>query len=428
MSSACIVGVQWGDEGKGRIVDLLAPDFDRVVRFQGGANAGHTIQSGDQTFKLHLVPSGILHEGVQAVIANGVLVDMDVLFEEIDRLLDRGISLDGRLAVSDRAQLLLPYHKVIDGLREDSAGQSGVFIGTTRRGIGPCQADKVSYHGMRVCDLADFAGFEARVRAEIRLKNRIITDVHGGEPLEAEEIVARLYGQAERLRPFVTDTVAMLHDRLAAGESNLYEGAQGALLDNDFGTYPFVTATNASTAGLWTGTGVPPGHVTRIVGVVKAYQTRVGEGPFPTEQEGPVAEHLQKLGNEFGTTTGRPRRCGWLDLVSVRHAARVNGLTEIAITKLDVLSGLETLRVATAYDTKDGRINDFPASVATLTSVEPVYEDHAGWTEDVGEIRTFDALPGAARNYIEAIERFMGLPVTMISVGPERRQLIRQEG
>jgi adenylosuccinate synthase len=429
MSSAAVIGVQWGDEGKGRIVDHLAPGFDRVVRFQGGANAGHTIQVGDETYKLHLLPAGILHGDLQAVIGNGVLVDLDVLFREMDELSARGVPFEGRLVVSDRAQLLMPYHKVLDGLREDAAGEAGIHIGTTRRGIGPCQADKVSYHGIRVCDLADFDAVEERVRGEIRLKNRVIQGVHGAEPLDANEVVDRLRGQAERLAPFVADTVTLLHEALAAGERNLYEGAQAALLDVDFGTYPFVTATNASTAGLWTGTGVPPGHVSRIVGVLKAYQTRVGEGPFPTEGDEAEAAHLRDRGGEWGTTTGRPRRCGWLDMVAARYATMVNGLTEIAITKLDVLSGLESIRVAVAYEIDGEIVERFPASPAALFRARPRWREFEGWSEDLGDARAFEDLPAAARAYVEAVESIAGVLVNLVSVGPERDQLVvRREG
>jgi adenylosuccinate synthase len=426
MSSACVIGVQWGDEGKGRVVDHLAPAFDRVVRFQGGANAGHTVRIGDETYKLHLLPSGILHESIQSVIGNGVLLDLDVFFQEIDELAERGVDVSGRLLVSDRAQCLMPYHKVLDGLREDAAGRAGVKIGTTRRGIGPCQADKVSYHGIRVCDLEDFDAVEDRIRGEVRLKNRFISEVHGAEPLDADALVAHLRAQAERLRPYVADTVRLLHEGRAAGQRNLYEGAQAALLDVDFGTYPYVTATNASTAGLWTGTGLPPTDLDRVVGVVKAYQTRVGEGPFPSEDEGEAGAHFRDRGQEFGTTTGRPRRCGWLDVVSVNYAARVNGLTEIAITKLDILSGLDTLRVAVAYDIDGERTEHFPASPARLARAVPQWRDFPGWSEDVADVRRFEDLPGAARAYIEAIEGLTGLPVRLVSVGPEREQIIHR--
>ncbi len=426
MSSTCVVGAQWGDEGKGRIVDLLAPEFRRVIRFQGGANAGHTVQSGDEKFALHLIPAGILHDGVQSLIGNGVLVDMDVLFEEIDGLEARGVQLQGKLLVSDRAQLLLPYHKVIDGLREDAAKKAGSMFGTTRRGIGPCVSDKVCYHGLRVCDLAYFDDFETRVRAEIVLKNRLIVEVHGADPLDADAMVERLREQSARLAPYIVDSVSLLHEGRAANEKNLFEGAQAALLDVDFGTYPYVTATNASTAGLWTGTGLPPTAVKRIIGVVKAYTTRVGQGPFTTEQEGPVAEHLQAKGNEFGTTTGRPRRCGWLDAVAVKHAARVNGLTEIAITKLDVLSGLDTIQVATSYEIDGRETTCFPASPVALERAVPRYQEFPGFTEDVQGARTLEDLPETARSYIQALEGLLGLPIKMISVGPERHQLIRQ--
>lgn len=428
MSSASVIGVQWGDEGKGRIVDLLAPEYQRVVRYQGGANAGHTIQCGEETFKLHIIPAGILHSGVQSVIGNGVLVDLDVLFEEIDGLAARGVHVDGRLKVSDRAQIVMPYHKVLDGLREDSAKTSGTFFGTTRRGIGPCQSDKVSYHGLRVCDLEDFAAVEDRFRDEVALKNRVIRELHGAEPLDADILVERLRAQSERLRPFVADTITLLHEGLAAGDRHLYEGAQGALLDVDFGTYPFVTATNASTAGVWTGTGVPPGHITRIIGVMKAYQTKVGEGPFPTEVSDVTVEHLQGRGREVGTTTGRPRRCGWLDLVSVKHAARVNGLTEFALTKLDVLSGLERIRVATAYEIDGRETTAFPASPAVLARAVPKYVEFDGWEDEITEVRAFGDLPDAARTYVDALDSLAGVPVLMVSVGPERHQLIRRGG
>jgi adenylosuccinate synthase len=359
------------------------------------------------------------------VIANGVLVDLDVLFREIDELTERGVPAGDRVVVSDRAQLVMPYHKRLDALREESAVDGQPPMGTTKRGIGPCLADKVTYRGIRVADLAYLDRVADRVRAAVAAHNRQF-EAAGAAPADADETIEKLRVQARRLEPMVRDTVDLLRRGVEKGEAHLYEGAQAVLLDVDLGTYPYVTGTNASAAGLWSGTGVPPWHVRRIVGVVKAYTTRVdaGDGPFPTETFDAVRDHLASVGREFGTVTGRPRRCGWLDLVALRYALAVNGCTEIALTKLDVLTGLDPLRIAVAYELDGRELHAFPASAETLRRVTPRWVELPGWTESIGDATTVGDLPAAAREYVRAIERHLGRDIRDVSVGPERHQMV----
>ena len=425
MSIVCVVGAQWGDEGKAGIIDLLGTDAAWVVRFQGGPNAGHTVVVGDEVFKLHLVPSGIVRENVRCLVGQGVVVDPEVLFREVDMLEARGVSTAGRLFLADRAHLILPYHRVLDGLKESSSTDRK--IGTTRKGIGPCYADKVSYRGIRVGDLMDPICFEERLRAETKARNRLITEIYGAEPLDVEEMLSTFAGYRERLTGIVVDGSRTLLDADDGGEKILMEGAQGFMLDVDAGTYPYVTGSNASTSGIASGAGIPPRRLDRAIGVSKAYCTRVGEGPFPTEDHGPLGEKMREKGNEFGTTTGRPRRCGWFDAVAARYEVRVSGLDDLAITKLDILAGLETIRVGVAYEEGGRRIDYFPADIALLSRAKPVYRDFPGFETDITGVRRLDDLPAKAREYLDALEDLVGVPIRIVSVGPERSQVIRRD-
>jgi adenylosuccinate synthase len=416
MPATVIVGAQWGDEGKGKIVDLLTPFADVVVRYAGGANAGHTLVVRGEKIVLHLVPSGILHPGQECVVGQGCVVDPATLLEEIDLLEERGISTQGRLWIADRAHVVLPQHRLIDGLRE----QADPKIGTTKRGIGPAYEDKVGRVGVRVGDLVR-PGLEAKVAANLAAWSPRIEALGGTTP-SASEITATLLAHAERLRPYVGDGARRAGDALARGAKVLLEGAQGTMLDIDYGTYPFVTSSSATSGGACTGGGVAPTRIERVVGIAKAYATRVGGGPFPTELYGDEGEALRRAGAEFGATTGRPRRCGWLDVPALRFAARVNGMTSIALTKLDVLTGMPTLRLATGYEL-DGEVVDEPPFEG-LERVVPIYEAHDGWTEDLSACRTLEALPTNARKYLARIEELVGCPIGIVSVGPDRDQTI----
>lgn len=421
MPNICVVGAQWGDEGKAGIVDLMAAGAAWVVRFQGGPNAGHTVVVGEETFKLHLVPSGIVRPEVRCLVGQGVVVDLDTFYSEIDMLEGRGVGTTGRLFVSDRAHLIMPYHRVLDGLKESSSRKK---IGTTLKGIGPCYADKVSYLGIRVADLMNPTLFEERLRSRLEGVNLLIENVYGGEALDFDEMHETFCRHRERLAPHVADGVHVLHEAAEKGERVLFEGAQGFLLDVDAGTYPYVTGSNASTFGLSGGAGVPPRALDRAVGIAKAYCTRVGEGPFPSEDHGPLGALIRERGNEFGTTTGRPRRCGWFDAVAVRYAAQASGFDDLAVTKLDILSGIDPLKVAVAYNTGGERIDRFPADLDRLLTAEPVYREFPGFAEDITGVTRFEDLPKNARDYLNALEDLVGVPVRIISVGPERDQVI----
>ena len=424
MSVRAVVGLQWGDEGKGKVVDVLAEGATVVARYQGGANAGHTLKVAGKTFVGHLVPSGILRPGVLCLIGNGTVIDPAVLLEELETLTAFGVDPAGRLAISERAHLVLPYHKA----RERVDGEMS-RIGTTGRGIGPTYVDKIGRVGVRVCDLYDADTLATQVRRGVETTVRLA----GGaerlpEPLDADAIVAQYQGYGEQLAPFVHDTQDLLHERLAAGELILLEGAQGTLLDVDFGTYPYLTSSNCSVAGACSGVGLSPRHVDEVIGISKAYTTRVGEGPFPTElstDEGP-GQHMAEKGHEFGSTTGRPRRCGWLDLVALRYAIRLNGVDFLALTKLDVLSGLDELHVAHAYEIDGERVTSFPASTAKLARAKPVYERLEGWSEDLSKARCGDDLPAATRAYIAHLEGALDVPVRWVSVGPERVAILER--
>ncbi|MCB9604259.1 MAG: adenylosuccinate synthase [Sandaracinus sp.] len=416
MPATVVVGAQWGDEGKGKIVDLLTPFAEVVVRYAGGANAGHTLVVRGEKIVLHLVPSGILHPGQECIVGQGCVVDPGTLLEEIDLLEERGISTKNRLWVADRAHVVMPHHKLVDGLRE----QADPKIGTTKRGIGPAYEDKVGRVGLRIGDLVR-PGLEAKVAANLASWSARIESLGGTTP-SAAEITATLLAHGERLRPYVADGARRAGDAVARGAKVLLEGAQGTMLDIDYGTYPFVTSSSATSGGACTGGGVPPTRIERVIGIAKAYATRVGGGPFPTELHGEAGEALRQAGAEFGATTGRPRRCGWLDVPALRFAARVNGMTSIALTKLDVLTGMPTLQLANGYRL-DGELLDEPPFEG-LERVEPVYESHPGWTEDLSGCRTKEELPANARAYLARIEELVGCPIGIVSVGPDRDQTI----
>lgn len=421
-SCTVIVGCQWGDEGKGKVVDVLAEGADIVARYQGGANAGHTVHVGDDEFVLHQIPSGILHDGKRCLLGNGVVLDIKQFFEEYDALRARGVDLDGRVGVSRRAQLLLPYHRLLDKAVEDSAA---VKIGTTGRGIGPAYEDKAGRRGVRVADLGNPERLLKRVqRAGQRISDRL--EQLGAEAADGlDEAMDEALALGDRLLSLATDTGPEITVALREGRHVLLEGAQGTALDLDHGTYPFVTSSNTTAAAAATGTGIGPTAIDAVVGVVKAYTTRVGEGPLPTAFEPEMDEHVRALGGEFGATTGRPRRCGWFDSVLARHAAQVNGLTGLAVTKLDVLDTLPELKVATAYRMPDGALEEsFPADTWSLAGVEPIYETLPGWETPTGDVRRLQDLPTNARAYLDRIEELTGAPVQWVSVGTRRRQII----
>jgi len=421
----CVVGLGWGDEGKGKIVDLLCGQYDVVVRFNGGANAGHTVCIGKEKFALHLLPSGVLHSDKQSVIGPGVVVDPIALVGEIDALAARGVTLDGRLSVSDRAHVVMPYHKLEDSLSESHAS-SGRQIGTTARGIGPCYADKMMRTtAIRVCDLLDAKRFSCRVEHVVRIKRAALEAVYG-QPvdLDAATITKELLHAAERIRPYVCNAAERLHAAMARGERILFEGANGSLLDVDHGTYPFVTSSTTTANGVASGAGVASRRVTRVLGVIKAYATRVGKGPFVSELDDDTGEAIRKAGNEYGTTTGRPRRCGWFDAVATRYSVMLSGVDELAVMHLDTLTGFKRIGICTGYRC-DGQRTDFlPADVETLDATEPVVEWCDGWTEDLSKVNVLEKLPDAARRYLDRLETHVGAPVTIVSVGPERSQTI----
>lgn len=421
MATKVVIGAQWGDEGKGKIIDILAQQSEVVVRSQGGNNAGHTVEADGKQYKLHLVPSGILNPETLNIIGNGVVVDPGVLLEELDMLKAQGVSTDN-LKIDLRAHIIMPYHILLDGLMEASRGKSD--IGTTKKGIGPCYMDKAERIGIRLCDLLDAELFEEKARANTEYKNKLITKVFGGEAIDADSFIKEYLGYADRLRPYATDTTPMLYEAVKAGKKVLFEGAQGTLLDLDLGTYPYVTSSHPISGGVCVGTGIGPTLIDECVGVMKAYTTRVGKGPFPTELEDETGEKIRQIGNEFGATTGRPRRCGWFDAVIGRFGVRTSGLTGIALNKLDTLTGLGDLKVCTGYKKGDEIITEFPASLSELAKCEPVYETLPGWDEDITGVRTFEELPETVKNYVKRIEELCGAKVIMVGVGPNREQNI----
>lgn len=417
MPGRVVVGTQWGDEGKGKVVDVLSEHADTIVRFQGGNNAGHTVIVNGEKFILHLLPSGVLHQEAKCVIGPGVVVDPFVLLEEIRMLEERGLSCD-HIRISDRAHIIMPYHIYQDELQEQHSGAKK--IGTTKRGIGPCYADKYARHGIRMCDLKDFAVFEEKARRFLVDKNLLFTQIYGGEAMDADEMIARFSAIRDQIVGQLCESVSEVNRDLDEGKDVLFEGAQAAMLDINYGTYPYVTSSSPTSAGVCTGAGVAPSRISQVIGVVKAYSTRVGEGPFVTELNDETGERIRANGGEFGATTGRPRRCGWLDLNVVKHAALINGLTDIVLTKIDVLSGLDELYVCVAYDVDGVRYDYMPSSLEDIARAKPVYQVFDGWDEDITKAATFDELPENCQAYVRFIEDFIGVRVSMISVGPDR--------
>ena len=417
-----VLGAQWGDEGKGKIVDLLTPNFLIVARYQGGHNAGHTVYANDRKFVLRLLPSGILHDGITCVIGNGLVVDPQALFTEIDELAAAGIEIGDRLLISDKAHVILPYHKDLDLLSEARRGERA--IGTTKRGIGPAYEDKVARRGIRVGDLADPASLADAVRHNVDARNKLIPE----STMDADQVLAELARAWKRMGPWVTDVSLFLARARQAGRSIMFEGAQGTLLDIDHGTYPYVTSSNATIGGVCTGLGIGPRAIDKVLGVAKAYTTRVGEGPLPTELTGEIGNRLRETGQEFGAVTGRPRRCGWYDAVAVRYAVRVNGLDGLALTKLDVLDGLPEIQVCTAYRCHGSTLTELPGDLAQFAACEAVYETLPGWTSPTKNVRRFDDLPREARAYIARLEEVTGVPAAIVSTGSAREDTIIREG
>jgi adenylosuccinate synthase len=421
MMNLAVLGAQWGDEGKGKIVDLLTPRFDIVARYQGGHNAGHTVYVNGTKFVLRLIPSGILHPDVVCVIGNGVVVDPQALFSELDELTRNGINVSHRLFVSDKAHLILPYHRDLDLLSEARRGDRK--IGTTSRGIGPAYEDKIGRRGIRAGDLADPKGLEQNVRDNVVARNRLVQDSH----MEWQPVLQQLVESGARLLPIVRDVSLMLSEAMRSGKSILFEGAQGTLLDIDHGTYPYVTSSNASIGGVCTGLGVGPRAIDGVLGVVKAYTTRVGEGPLPTELTGEMGNRLRDSGNEYGAVTGRPRRCGWYDAVAVRYGVRINGLDALALTKLDVLDGLDRIEICTAYRYGSRTLTEFPSDLSQLAACEPVYESMPGWETPTRGAKRFSDLPENARRYIARLEQVSGVPAAIVSTGSDREDTILRE-
>lgn len=424
MPANIVVGTQWGDEGKGKIIDIIASRADVVVRSQGGNNAGHTVVNDGQTYKLHLIPSGILYKNTACLIGAGVVLDPKDFLSEIDDLSSRGISFDN-LKIDPRAHVVMPWHITLDGLSEKFRGNSD--IGTTKRGIGPCYMDKYERCGIRVYDLVHPEVFAEKVRMTGKLKNKIITEVYCGEPHDIEAIIKEYTEYGKRLAKYVDDVSVIVYEAAKANKTIMFEGAQATLLDIDFGTYPYVTSSHPLSAGVCVGTGVGPMIISNIIGVAKAYTTRVGKGPFPTELNDEIGETIRNKGGEFGTTTGRPRRTGWFDAVIVRHSVRVNGLSSLAINKLDTLGGIGDLKVCVAYKKPDGTvIENFPAALEELADCVPVYETLKGFDDDVSSCRSFDELPEACKKYIERLEELCDCHISMVGVGPDREQIIER--
>ncbi len=416
MASQVVVGTQWGDEGKGKIVDVLAEKADMIVRFQGGDNAGHTVVVNGKKYILHLLPSGVLHEKAKCIIGPGVVCNPFVLLEEMKTLEDGGLTCD-HIIISDRAQMLMPYHRYQDKLEEEAANNK---IGTTQRGIGPCYADKYARRGIRFHEFIDFENFKVRLKEVLDFKNKLFTQVYGAKPMDYEKMVKDFEKIYDRIVPMIQETTHMVNEALDQNKTVLFEGAQAMMLDINYGTYPYVTSSSPTSAGVATGAGVAVNRLQTIVGVVKAYSTRVGEGPFVTELLDEQGEWIRKTGGEYGATTGRPRRCGWLDLLVVKHAAIMNGLTDIVITKIDVLTGLETIKVCIGYEI-DGKVYDYiPSDQAVVAKAKPIYKEFAGWKEDISKMSTYEELPQACKEYLAFIEEFAGVRISMVSVGPDR--------
>jgi len=412
-----VVGAQWGDEGKGKIIDYLAKDSDIIVRYQGGNNAGHTVVIGKEEFVFHLIPSGILHKDKLCIIGNGVVINPSALLQEIDTLRKKGVYIDSNLIISEQAHVILPYHILLDELRERRRK-----IGTTGRGIGPCYADKVGRVGIRIIDLLDEEIFAQKLKLNLKEKNELFKKVYGLKGFSFEKIFDEYRGYAKKIKKYVKNTTLILKEAIRKKKNILFEGAQGTLLDIDFGTYPYVTASNASVGGVCTGTGVSPKDIDKIIGVAKAYTTRVGEGPFPTEFEPQLMERVRLRGKEFGATTGRPRRCGWFDAVLVKYAILLNGMDELSITKLDVLDEMEKIKICVGYKYKGKIYREFPSNLRILYEGEPIYEEHKGWLQDTSRITSFKDLPPNAQRYLERLSKLLDIKVKLISVGSERSQ------
>ncbi len=423
MSVRVVIGAQWGDEGKGKIVDLLSDKVDFVVRYQGGANAGHTLKFDDKTVVLHLIPSGIFNGDAHCVIGNGVVIDPIALVKEIEGVKEMGFSLEGRLFISQTAHVILPYHKLLDQLKEKRRG--GDAIGTTGRGIGPAYVSKVSRVGIRMVDLLDKEVLRSKIEQNISDINFALKNLYQEPELSADDLMDELQTSIDMLAPFICNTTNMLHEGLEDGKPVLLEGAQGCLLDVDHGTYPYVTSSSPTTGGACTGSGIPPTALTHVMGITKAYCTRVGNGPFPTELLDETGEELRKKGHEFGATTGRPRRCGWLDLVALKYACRVNGINELTLTKMDVMDGFKEIKVCTGYKISGGEeTRVFPLHLEEIERVEPVYTALSGWDKDISGMTSWDELPSAAKSYIAFIEKYLGVKFTIISTGPKRSETI----
>jgi adenylosuccinate synthase len=421
--NTCVVGLQWGDEGKGKVVDILAEKNDIVVRYGGGANAGHTVVAGNEKFALHLIPSGAVRKEAMCVIANGVVVDPEVLIGEIDSLDKKGISLENRLLISESAHTVLDYHKTEDRLREEALGKNK--IGTTVRGIGPCYSDKVGRSfAVRMADLNNLEALKEKLEKIVDYKNKIFSALYNAEPIKADAIFEKCKVYSQRLSKFICNTTEYLHENIEAGKNILFEGAQGALLDLDHGTFPFVTSSNASSLGLGPGCGVPFNLIHRTIGVVKAYTTRVGSGPFPSELDNEIGQYIRDKGHEYGTTTGRPRRCGWFDAMAVKYSAKIGGINEIAMMHLDTLAGLDELKICTGYTIDGKEVKMFPSNIDTLAKVKCRFETLAGFKEEITEAKSIDDLPKQARAYLKTIEKVLSLPITFIGTGPGRNQTI----
>jgi adenylosuccinate synthase len=421
MSAVVVIGTQWGDEGKGKIVDYLAEKADVVARYQGGNNAGHTVVVGGTEFKLHLLPSGILYSGKACVVGNGVVIDPAVMLKEIKGMHDKGIDTSG-LKISNRAHVIMPYHRLLDELEETYRGDHK--IGTTKRGIGPCYMDKNSRCGIRMVDLLDEEEFSEKLKINIKAKNHLLKAVYETEGFDYESVRKEYLAYADELRQYVVDTSAFLNEAVKSNKKVLFEGAQATLLDLDHGTYPYVTSSHPIAGGVCVGAGIGPTRINKVIGVVKAYSTRVGEGPFPTELLDEIGNQIRECGHEYGTTTGRPRRCGWLDACVVRYAGYLSGIDYMAITRLDILDTLKTLKICVGYQYKGQPLNEFPASLKVLAQVEPVFEELPGWETDISAVRSYDELPVNARLYVERLSQVSGIDIGIISVGPRRDQTI----
>ncbi len=419
MSTVVVVGTQWGDEGKGKITDFLAESADVVARYQGGNNAGHTILIDGKKFKLSLIPSGVFYKEKTCVIGNGMVINPEALIQEINYIHENGFDTKN-LVISDRAHVIMPYHMLLDALEEDRKGPNK--IGTTRKGIGPAYMDKAARNGIRIADLMDAEEFELRLRHLMEEKNQVITQVYGAEALDVEEILTKYLEYAEVLRSYVTDTSVVLNEAIDADSRVLFEGAQGVMLDIDQGTYPFVTSSNPSAGGVCIGSGVGPSKIQQVIGVAKSYTTRVGDGPFPTELNDSIGDYIRETGHEYGTVTGRARRVGWFDSVVVRHARRVSGITGLSLNSLDVLSGLETVKICTGYKYRGEVITHYPASLKMLAECEAVYEELPGWSEDITSAKTLEDLPANTRKYVERVSELTGIPISIFSVGRNREQ------